>query len=408
MKNKILAIAFIFAVTVQAHASADSTQLDERLNPDFAAVETDYGTYPNVRRDKNHIGMNGDDWSALGEKYRAALAGDSLFTVVYLGDSHIQADFGGSVVRSRLCANRPAGRGLIIPFRLAGTNQPTDYSIATTSPFTASRLLSLPWTTTMPFTGIGLQPKERNLSLDIKAPMPTKMLRFHTSAGNMQALGITADGTKVEFDSCVDSDSLMCVNLPCAASDIRIELECDKATIGGIEMLSDSTGVLVHSIGNNGATYSDYSLPQRFGQELARLHPDLVIIALGTNEAFGSTGMETLQNNIDNLLANIRRHNPGTKVLLVGPASCFRRQRRGRRRASRQIVNAKVATVARTIREYAEENSIPYYNHFAVAGSAPSQRQAGLFSRDGVHYTKNGYRLWGNLLSDAILEAMKQ
>lgn len=401
--NRLLLTAALLAATFHLAANTDDSQLEERLNPEFESVAVDYGSYPSVRLDKNKIGLNGDEWSALGEKYRAALAGDSLFTVVYLGDSHIQADFGGSVLRSRLSASRSAGRGLIIPFRLAGTNQPNDYSFGMTSAFLASKLMRLPWSTEMPFTGIGIKPTDRTFSFNIKSPAPVSTLRVHTTAGRLFA---------TDTLSIFDEDGLMRIFLAEPSSDFTLTLEGDgEAVIGGIELLGDSTGVLVHSIGNNGATYSDYSLPPHFGSELARLHPDLVIVALGTNEAFGRITEETLRNNVDNLISTIRSHNPDTKLLIVGPAECYRRTyrrtRRGRRRTAGQTVNTKVATVARAIRLYAESEGIPYYNHFAVAGNAASQRKAKLLGRDGVHYTVNGYQLWGNLLADAILNAMK-
>lgn len=380
---------------------ADDRQLDERLNPSFDSIAPNYADYPCVHLDKNRIALNGADWKALGEKYRAALAGDSLFSIVYLGDSHIQADFGGSVLRRRLSASHPAGRGLVVPFRLAGTNQPNDYTFDINTSYTASRLLQPLWETEMPFTGIGIKPGEQSFTLSLTSPAPVHTLRFHTSAGRLSM----QDSVAGNFF--IDSDGLSCLRLNDNASEFSIGLiGSDDAVVGGIELLSDSTGVLLHSIGNNGATYSHYTLPPRFGAELAHLHPDLIIVALGTNEAFGKVTTDALRNNVVTLIDTIRSHNPSARILIVGPAECYRRTRRGRRR-SVQTVNTKVATVARTIRLFAEDENIPYYNHFAIAGNAPSQRKAGILGRDGVHYTVDGYRLWGNLLADAILEALK-
>lgn len=409
-------LALLFALVLPAAVFADDSQLDERLNPEIEAAEAvkvDYKAYPNVKIGNNKVSLNGDDWSALGAKYRAALAGDSLFSVVYLGDSHIQADFGGAVLRSRLSSSRPAGRGIIIPFKLAGTNQPNDYKITMHSAYTASKLMKTPWSTEMPFTGIGLKPSDRSFTLGITAPAATSKLRFHTRGGVAEPVTIRSGGENVPFELFTDGDGLSCalIDRPLSEFDITFKGDGD-AVFGGIELLADSVGVLVHSIGNNGATFSDYSLPDRFGSELAALHPDLVVVALGTNEAFGRITVEELQNNIDNLVRSIRSHSPETKILLVGPAECYRRTyrrtRRGRRRRGGQVVNAKVATIARGIRQFAESENIPYYNHFAVAGNAASQRGARILGADGVHYTANGYRLWGNLLADALLDAMKQ
>ena len=91
-------------------------------------------------------------------------------------------------------------------------------------------------------------------------------------------------------------------------------------------------------------------LPTGLAADLSALSPDLVIIALGTNEAFGRISVETLQNNIDVLLSTIRAHSPEAKILLVGPTECYRkvyRRRKGRRRTSSTVVNTKTADIAR-------------------------------------------------------------
>ena len=64
--------------------------------------------------------------------------------------------------------------------------------------------------------------------------------------------------------------------------------------------------------------------------------------------------------------------------------------------------------MARAIREYAEGEGVAYYNLYAVAGSAAKMKSARVLSRDGVHFTATGYRLWGNLLSDALLKQLQK
>lgn len=403
---------------VDATASADDTQSELRLNPEIESTavteaDIDYALYPFLKLDHNHISLNGDDWQALGSKYRSALAGDSLFSVVYLGDSHIQADFGGAVLRRRLAGSSSAGRGIAIPFKLAGTNQPHDYSVGMSSEYAASTLMRTPWSTEMPFTGVGLQPLTRSHTLRVSSATPTTRLRLHTRGTTPLASAVKADGETIAFKATTGNDGLALISLPRAASEIELALESDNSTVyGGIELLSDTVGVLTHSIGNNGATFSAYSMIDRFGSELSRLNPDLVVIALGTNEAFGRISPETLTNNVDNLIESIKAHSPGSKILLIGPTECYRRTyrrtRKGRRRTSSQTVNTKTATIARTVRLHAEELGVPYYNHYAIAGSAAKMKTAKVLGRDGVHFTATGYRLWGNLLADAILEKLTQ
>lgn len=416
--NKIITIAALFiafSLTAQDVDSIADNQTDLRLNPEIeneSVVEAfDYSEYPFIKLQHNIINLNGDDWTCLGEKFSASQAGNGKFTVVYLGDSHVQADFGGSELRHRLTkASHDAGRGLIIPFKLAGTNEPNDYSIGMSSEYTASKLMRTPWATEMPFTGIGLQPQTREYSIRFKSPSPARQIRFHTRGTVPTPVSIVADGIKTDFVGNIDNSGLAVIDLPDPASEFIIDFEGDKTTVyGGIELIADSVGTSVHSIGNNGATFSSYATTDRFGSGLSALSPDLVIIALGTNEAFGRISVETLQNNIDVLLSTIRAHSPETKILLVGPTECYRkvyRRRKGRRRTSSTVVNTKTADIARAIRQYAEREGIPYYNHYAVAGSAAKMKAAKVLSRDGIHFTAGGYRLWGNLLSDAILNQL--
>ena len=412
--SSIVAAALCLLCSLHA-AAQDDDQSDLRLNPEIevtapSAADTDYSRYPFLKLRHNTVHLNGDDWTELGAKYREALAGRGSFTTVYLGDSHIQADFGGNVLRHRLAGSRSRGRGVMIPFKAAGTNEPNDYSVTLSQPYVSSKLMRTPWSTEMPFTGIGLQAQQRRHYLTFATPEAGRHIRLYTRGTAPEVLAVEADGKSVDFLTERDADGLTCVSIDDAAANFRLTLGSDNSTVyGGVEVYGDSTGIVTHSIGNNGATYSAYSMAERFGSGLAALHPDLVIIALGTNEAFGRTTEEELATAIDNLLESIRSYSPGATVLLEGPTECYRRRytrRRGRRRRSTLVVNGRCATMARAIRLHAEELGIPYYNHYALAGSAQAMRQAKVLGADGVHFTAAGYRLWGDLLGDALLDKL--
>ncbi len=419
--NKRIATLF-FAVFVSAIlAFADDTQLELRLNPEIEApsAEARYSSYPFMKPSANVIELNGDDWTALSAKFAAAARGDSLFSLVYLGDSHVQADFGGSVLRSRLqAASRCAGRGLVIPFRLASTNQPKDYTIHTYAPFTASKLLKMPWPTAMPFTGIGIRPEVGEFSLSLKCEMPFDRLRMLYLGKTPEIIRLYNDnGDVVPFDS-ISAYKELCLRLGGSFNELSLEMRGDigDTTFGGFELLGDTVGTVVHSLGNNGATYSSYGLVEGFAQGLAKLTPDLTVIALGTNEAFSRNNPENILAGIETLVATVRQNNPQTKIVLVGPAECYKktyrrvRNKKGRwRRVASSVVNKKVLTVRNIIKEYAASEGLPYYDHYEVAGgtgAAAKLKKARILGKDGVHYTADGYRLWGDLLADALLKAM--
>lgn len=412
--NKTALISALIALSAFFPAKADDeAQTELRLNPQIEESRTlARQNYPFLNLEANKISMNGDDWSDLRRQFAAARDSGELFSVVYLGDSHVQADFGGAVLRSRLAKEASsAGRGLIIPFKLAGTNQPADYTIRLTSPYLSSKLLKMPWSVEMPFTGIGVQPQTSRALFEIAADEPFGLVRLHLRGELPQV----ASARDLELNRSIDfeyTDSTIILSRPTHRLGIEFE-QTDKTVFGGFELLNGNGGILTHSIGNNGATYSSYASIDRFGSQIVSLGADLVVIALGTNEAFGSISEETLENDIDNLIEAIRRHKPDVKFLLVSPVECFRRtyrRRKGRRRAVGTAVNTKVARMRGVIMRYARENGIPFYDTYAVAGgagSAAKMKSAKVLGSDGVHFTAGGYRLWGALLADAIIEELE-
>ncbi|MDE6206754.1 MAG: hypothetical protein K2M55_03000 [Muribaculaceae bacterium] len=414
-------VTMLISIAVLAVYADDDAQTELRLNPeieqgasdcsDDVAVETfDYSRYPFLRLKHKHIALNGDKWDELGELYRSAIAGDTLFTVVYLGDSHVQADFGGSVLRRRLAHGSSAGRGIAIPFRLAGTNQPNDYSFRMADEYLSSKMMRMPWSFDMPFTGVGIRPLSGSHTLQLSSPEPASSLRFHTCGSCPEVLAVRCDGRPVEFSATIDADGAPLVTLPCKANDFEIELMGDESTVyGGVEFISDTHGVTTHSIGNNGATFASYTGVDNFGTGLHRLRPNLVIVALGTNEAFGRTTADDISAAVTDMVRTLQTNCPEAKILLVGPTECYRkvRRRKNRRRSTVSVINTRAAEMARAIRTTAESLGVPYLNQYAIAGGAAAMRSAGIMGRDGVHFTVAGYNLWGNILADAVIEKLQ-
>lgn len=412
MKHLALILAAVAAMTFAVHAD-DADQLGQRVDPTLEAdngrMANNYAEFPFLNLDANRVVMNGADWTALRQRYQAAARGEAAFSLVYLGDSHIQADFGGTILRERLARDAgSAGRGLIIPFRAAGTNQPVDYNITTRDPVVTSRLLKQPWATEMTFTGIGIQPVGNTLTLSVHSDTPFKLARVLASGTEPHIGAVYGDNVADIPDHAFVGPNVAVFAEP--RTDINLRLDVSPTTtIAGIVLESEEHGTFVHSIGNNGATFETYATVPVFGREVARLAPDLFVIALGTNEAFGQLDPEAMEASIATLLGSIRRHCPDAAIMLVTPPECYRKKR-SRRRNPGLTVNRKVAVARNVIKEYAESHGIPLYDTFEVAGgngAASAMRRAQVLGRDGVHYTPAGYRLWGGLLSDALLEQLK-
>lgn len=427
MNNLIALISCLVALLLAAAPRAaaqdcppDTADTAVRLDPVLEAgvARTSDGPLPAyIDRRANHIIFNGADWSGL----RAALASvaDSAVAVVHIGDSHLQADFATAVVRDRLQrAYGSNGRGLIIPFRLAGTNEPRDYVFSSPGGMVTSRLLKMPWPTDMPFTGVALCPVDRaDFSFRLRAADPFDALTFFTTAPGLEVSSVTLPaGDPVPFTATPGAATLR-LDLSGRADEVTVSLSAPRdLAIGGVSLSRGSAGLAYHVIGNNGATYSTYSLIGGVGRGIASLSPRLILISLGTNEAFGRTSSEAFRTAVHELVGEVRRANPSAALLLVTPAECHRRVTRrvrsGKRRRSRRVtsyaVNDNIARLRRVLLDYGAEHSIPVYDWYAVAGGAGSAARwlaDKNLGRDRIHLTASGYQLQGRLLADALLNA---
>ena len=63
--------------------------------------------------------------------------------------------------------------------------------------------------------------------------------------------------------------------------------EQSNFALNGIVLENDQNGIIYHAIGVNGARFSDYNKCSLFFDQIQALQPDLIIVSLGTNEAFG-------------------------------------------------------------------------------------------------------------------------
>ena len=395
-------LLLLLALSVAAHAQ--DNQEYTRENPEIEASDSlseaavAYPSYVNLS--SNHIRMNGDDWSELAD-----IINDSKgrrVSIVHIGDSHLQADMATAVTRRRLSNHYgSAGRGLIVPFKLAGTNQPVDFSISSNSKMLQSRLLKTPWPTAMGFTGIGVHPLDSVFDLSISNPQA------------FDSVEIFYSGLLIDADSLgAPQDNILGLKLPFKSDAAQFQLRGDtNTTIHGINLISDSVGVAYHVIGNNGATCKSYSEIPDFSKRLESLHPQLLIISLGTNEAYNRISDSEMSKTLDDLVTDLKTRFPRAKLLLTTPSESYRKvtRRRGRKRRRRTSyqINSHIKHVRDVIVNYGETEGIPVYDFYEVAGgkgSAGKWLSDKYLNKDRVHLTHAGYVVQGNLFTDALEE----
>ena len=382
-----------------------------------------------IHQNANRIILNGADWSRL----RAALQNShkSPVSIVHIGDSHIQADFTTGTLRELLQYDfGNAGRGLITPLKISGTNQPRDYVFQSRQSWTPAKFMSSNWRHTMGFTGTSIRPVASSSEITVGTsdrddynPF-TSLTIFHN--GKLTVKSVTGeDDNKIEFRAIPSRDYTQ-ILLPSPETHVTVSFSsAGDLTIFGVSLSGDRPGLYYHAIGNNGAAYETYNRIGNVGAGISPLSPDLVILSLGTNEAFGKLNVAQFTSSVNRLVKNIRAANPKALILLTTPMECHRsvsttkkvrvKNKKGKyrtvRRTSRSYsVNPNIAPLRKAILDYGKANGIAVYDWYEVAGgqgASNSWINKNLFAKDRVHHTQTGYNIEGRLLYDALMDAVR-
>lgn len=354
-----------------------------------------------IQLGENHIQYNGDDWSGLRNKiHNLSSCPGGKFSIVQIGDSHIQPGILTDQVRTALQRTYGnGGRGLIAPLALAGTNEPRDYIIRSTANVTGkSRLMSRTWPVENGLTGVSVQFGGERTDLTLVAKQNEDVFNnvtlFHAPRESYESARV---GDEVVFARQASPYTSQ-FTLPSATGEVTLAgLPC-SAPFYGAYLLNNRRGVVVSEIGNNGATCALYNKVENWAAQLKLLQPQLVIISLGTNEAYGKPS--AMGASLDHLVRNIKQQMPGVKILLVTPVET----QKGNGRTG-------TAQVREIILDYGRRNHIAVWDMYQVCGGQGSSSQwlnMGLMNNaDKLHQLEPGYTLQGILLGDALLEAFK-
>jgi lysophospholipase L1-like esterase len=135
----------------------------------------------------------------------------------------------------------------------------------------------------------------------------------------------------------------------------------------------------------------------RFRADVIELKPKIVVILAGTNDIAGNTGPATLEMILGNLVSmcELAKAN-GIKVVLCSVLPAYDYPWKSGLEPAE-----KIAVLNKMIIKYAKANDIPYVDYY----SATVDYRKGLksiFSQDGVHPNKEGYRVMGPIVETAI------
>jgi len=342
------------------------------------------------------------------------LKGEGTINIVQIGDSHIQAGFFPEQMRKDFASFISSGcgaRGLVFPYRIAKTNNPSDYFVKFTGKWKNCRNVEVNKNCSLGLMGIMVQTRdtlagmtfhlrenatfrEFNFIRIFHEPLDTSFrVDFPGLEGMYHVVFPIQTGcTDIRFDTII-TDSLR----------IRI---VKKDTIGryftfyGIDFENEDPGIVYSASGVNGAEVTSYLRCDLMKDQLRILKPGWVILSLGTNDAYPLHFIrEEFIANYISLVNKIREANPGVPVLLTVPGDSYRRHR---------YDNSNLVEARQAILEVAKQTDCAVWDFYSLMGGPKSILQwykAGLVARDKLHFNKQGYLIQADLLFEAFMDA---
>ena len=349
----------------------------------------------------------------------------STISIVHMGDSHVQAGFFSAPIRSTLQARYGnAGRGLVFPYQAAGTNGPNDYSFSSASVWKARRNCINKGNLPTGIAGHVIHSSQRSAKLYFKPRdrqaigQAQRIVLYHASRVDSNFTYQLSDslGKPVaEFDSLASSPmrSVFTMARPVYSWKIlndSILKTGRSSTLFGVSMENAQPGVRVHTIGVNGAEYQHYLHSEFFQQELGELGAQLVIISLGTNEAYNTGSFDSLafEASVDSFLTVVQTTLPNASILLTTPpgiGQAIRVRTKKKRRAYAYVENKNVAVVCDILKRQAIRHSAAIWDFYQAMGGYNSMRvwaAQGLTDKKQIHFSRKGYYMQGTLLMKAL------
>lgn len=182
-----------------------------------------------------------------------------------------------------------------------------------------------------------------------------------------------------------------------------------RFTLTGIIAETDHPGISYTNVGINGAKVHDYfeEVCPLFEKELAFYKPDLVIFAIGINDAnVQRFNDKQFKDDYDKLIARIKKVNPNAAIIFETNNDMFRKVKKKR---YVQHPNGDVARKA--FFALAEKHKAGVWDKYSLMGGLGSMakwEKADLAKADKVHFKMAGYHLLGDLFYKALIGAYQE
>ncbi len=355
--------------------------------------------------------------SFFGKLNRLENRKDCQVHIFHLGDSHIQADMFSGKVREKFLEDKRfpmSARGFVFPYSAARTNNPYNYKTFFSRTWSGKRSVKNRDASRWGISGISLEtyqagstvslhPNVDDFSYNVKK---VKVFYPNTDPASFDIVPKLSAGNSVSGYFVGDGFVEFTFRKPQTAVELVVNKNRDeqsKFVLQGVTLENTAPGVVYSASGVNSADVNSYFRCRDFEKHAEILEPDLMIISLGTNDAYMYAFDEKqYKTNLRILVDKVQRVSPQTAILLTTPADNYRRRR---------YPNKNNEKARQAIFEVAREMGLAVWDLYDVMGGFQSINEwyrNGLAQRDKLHFTGRGYALQGELLFQAIDKSFRQ
>lgn len=339
---------------------------------------------------------------------------EACVRMLHIGGSHVQAGVFSGRMRNNLGTLSPAsqaGLGMAFPFSVMGTNGPKGYSYTATGKWNKSRNIEQSPSARLGLAGAAITTEGISSTLTFTCDRSFESVLVYG--------GSLSDTAWVYPVMIADGDTLYSSR---GSGDAGFEFlfshpvnECTLAlagdSCGGFAfrgLIADpyTSGLLYSASGINGAAVPSWLRCGEFEAELQPVAPDLVLFAIGINDAnVTDFSPEQFKQNYRELMRRIRLSNPQCAFLFITNNDCYLNVGR-----KKKTYNRNTEKVEQAFLELAEESHGAVWNLYRIMGGYGSSNKwvkAGMMRSDHIHFSVRGYELLGDMLYNAILEDME-
>ena len=334
-------------------------------------------------------------------------------SVVHLGDSHLQSDYFPGQVRKNLHAiHGDGGRGLIFPYSTANTYSSNEYKSEHTGEWEYAKSLRLPPKIPLGVIGMSSRTVKPNSSftLTFDDPVPDTYDRLrvyckkeHSSFdlemdfGDGKPVLVTIDSSSADtlpyYEIALPKMDKILTGKVVKKNDFEEEFEFYGMTM---ECSADK-GAVLHNCGVGGAMYRSVLYEDLFQEQLPTLDPDVVIIDFGTNDYLYDDSIKTdLDTQIVQTIQRIRAVTPDVSIILTSTQDMYWK--------GENLLHGE--DFSKLIHSIAKRYDCGLFDWYWISGGRTTMsrwQEKSYANPDGIHLSPKGYRLKGDLLTDAMI-----